>query len=141
MPPSFWKRLRVLEELDDLEQLFLGLLDAGYVLEGDLLAAGVHQLRLALAERHGAVAAGLHLAHEEDPQSNQNQQRSPTDQHGDQGRLARLFEGDQDIRGLKLFHQTVGDACLGGELGSVGVAVAGFQCPAEYLARDRDLVD
>ena len=69
--------LGLLEELDDLLQLLLGLLDAGHVLEGDLLAGGVEELGLALAEGEGLVAAGLHLAHEEDPEADDEQHRAP----------------------------------------------------------------
>src|SRR5947199_4213184 len=51
--------LWLLEELDDLLQLLLGLLDAGDVLERHLLARGVEELGLALAEGERLVAAGL----------------------------------------------------------------------------------
>ena len=69
--------LRLLEELDDLLELFLGLVDAGHVLERDLLLRARRQLRLALAERERLVAAALHLAHEEDPEADQEQERRP----------------------------------------------------------------
>src|SRR5229473_8024344 len=58
--------LRLLEELDDLLQLLLGLVHARHVLERDLLLRARRELRLALAERQRLVAAALHLAHEED---------------------------------------------------------------------------
>ncbi len=49
-PPSFWNFFGILEELDQLLDFVLGLLDAGDVLEGDLvLVAGQHP-RAALAE-------------------------------------------------------------------------------------------
>ena len=58
--------LRVLQEVDDLDQVFLGLIDAGDVFEGDAaLALGQH-LGAALAEAHRLAAARLHLPHEED---------------------------------------------------------------------------
>ena len=59
--------LRVAQEVDDLVQVFLGLVDAGDVLERHAaLALGQH-LGAALAEAHGLAAARLHLADEEDP--------------------------------------------------------------------------
>ena len=59
---------RVLEELLDLDELLDGLVDAGDVLERDLGHVLGHQARLGLAERHHAVAAALHLIHEEEEQ-------------------------------------------------------------------------
>ena len=67
--------LRVLEELDDLLQLGLGLVDAGHVLEGDAALLLGEQLGARLAEAHGAAAAGLHLAHDEEPGADDQQQR------------------------------------------------------------------
>src|SRR6185436_14692436 len=69
--------LRFLEELDDLLQLVLGFVDARDVLEGDLLLRARRQLRLALAERERLVAAALHLTHEEDPEADDEKERSP----------------------------------------------------------------
>jgi hypothetical protein len=56
--------LRVAQELDDLLQVVLGLVDAGHVLEGDAAMRLRQQLRLGLAEAHGAAGTGLHLAAE-----------------------------------------------------------------------------
>src|SRR4029453_12131132 len=58
LPAELLELLRVLEELDDLLQLFLGLLDPGHVLERDLLALARRELRLALTEGKSLVAAG-----------------------------------------------------------------------------------
>ena len=69
--------LRLAQELDDLLELVLGLVDAGDVLERHLLLRAGRQLRLALAERQRLVAAALHLAHEEDPEADQQQDRRP----------------------------------------------------------------
>ena len=49
-PPRRWNLLRVAQELDDLLQVFLGLVDAGDVLEGDAAMRLGQQLRLRLAE-------------------------------------------------------------------------------------------
>src|SRR6185436_11613390 len=69
--------LRFLEELDDLLQLVLGFVDARDVLEGDLLLRARRELRLALAKGERLVAAALHLAHEEDPEADDEQERPP----------------------------------------------------------------
>src|SRR5258706_610808 len=65
-PAELGELLRVLEELDDLFQLVLGLVDAGDVREGDLVVVLAEQLRLGLAEAHRLAAACLQLAHEAD---------------------------------------------------------------------------
>ena len=72
--------LRVAQELHDLLQLLLGLVDARHVLEGDAADLFRQQARLGLAEAHGLAAAALHLAHEEDPDADQQQHREPGDQ-------------------------------------------------------------
>src|SRR5262249_22693659 len=60
--------LRILQEVDDLLDFFLGLVAAGDVREGDLVAALIEHAGLALAEAEGAaLAAALHLPHEVDP--------------------------------------------------------------------------
>ena len=87
--------LRLLEELDDFLQLLLRLVDAGDVLERDLLLRARRQLRLALAERQRLVAAALHLAHEEDPEADHQQDGRPgVEQRRPRagGRLLRLHD-------------------------------------------------
>ena len=67
--------LRLLEELDDLLQLLLGLVAAGHVLEGDLGGALDQHLRLGLAELEGRAPAALHLAHQQQPEGQEEQDR------------------------------------------------------------------
>src|SRR6185295_12090152 len=74
--------LRFLEELDDFLQLVFRFVDASDVLERDLLLRAGGQLRLALAERERFVAAALHLAHEEDPEADDEEEGSPRIQDG-----------------------------------------------------------
>ena len=61
--------LRLAQEFDDLLQLFFGFIDAGHVLERDLLLLHGEQPRPALAERQSLVPAGLHLPDHEKPQA------------------------------------------------------------------------
>ena len=99
---------RVLQEVDDLGQLFLGLVDAGHVLEGDAVLVLGQQPGLGLAEAHGAARAALHLAHEEDPDADQQQDRQQVDQNGRQQARAGLLEVDVGAVRLQPVHQVVG---------------------------------
>ena len=83
--------LRLLEELDDFLELFLRFVDAGDVLERHLLLRARRQLRLALAERERLVAAALHLAHEEDPEADHQQDRRPRIEQRRPGARGRLL--------------------------------------------------
>ena len=77
--------LGVLQELDDLLQLDLGFLDAGDVLEGDLLLCRREQLGPRLAEGESLVPAGLHLPHDHEPDRDEEDQRAVHDEGGDEG--------------------------------------------------------
>src|SRR5262249_30496238 len=69
--------LRILEEVDDLAQLFLGFVDAGDVLERHLVLLLGDQPRARLTEGERLGAAALHLAHEEDPHANEQEHGDP----------------------------------------------------------------
>ena len=69
--------LRFLEELDDLLELFLRFVNAGDVLERHFLLRARRQFRFALAERQRLVAAALHLAHEEHPEADHDEEGRP----------------------------------------------------------------
>ncbi len=87
--------VRVLQEVDDLDEIVLGFLDAGDVLEGDAAMAFGQKLRLGLAEAHGLARAGLHLADEEDPHADQQHHGQPVNQRVGEQRVAlRRAEGD-----------------------------------------------
>ena len=77
---------RVLEEVDDLDDFFLGLFDAGHIGKGHVDLVFAEQPRAALAERHGpaAAAAALHLAHEVHPDTDQQEHREGIDEQADQ---------------------------------------------------------
>ncbi len=96
---QFLEFARVAQIVDQLLDLFLGLIATGYVGEGGLDLILTHQASLAFAKRHGTFAtAALHLTHEEDPDTDQQQHREPGDKDGgDQRRLFRLLAHHFDI--------------------------------------------
>ena len=57
------------------------------------------------------VAAALHLAHEEDPESDEEQDRCPADEDGEQRVLLRQLGEDLDLGG----DQSVGELGVGTE--------------------------
>ena len=61
--------LGILQELDDFLELDFGLVGAGNVRERDLRSIAREQLGLGFTEREGPAAAGLELAQEEEPES------------------------------------------------------------------------
>ena len=91
---------RVLQELDDLGNLLLGFLDACDVLESHGGLVRVEQAGAAAAEGHGtapAAHAALHLAHEIQPDADQQQERQQVEQEGDPGAF-RLRFGRMHLR-------------------------------------------
>ena len=72
----------IAQELDQFGDLFLGLVDPGDIGEGDLDLILAHHPGARFAEGHRAPAraAALHLAHEEDPDADQEQHREPGDE-------------------------------------------------------------
>ncbi len=72
---------RVAQELDQLADFLLGLVAAGDVGEGDLDLVLALQLGARLAEAHRALAAALlHLAHEEQPEADDQHDRQEVEQ-------------------------------------------------------------
>ena len=102
-PAELGELLRVLEERDDLFELFLGLVDAGDVVEGDLVLVLGEELGAALPERHRLAAADLHLAHEEHPEADQQDHREPVDEEDVPEGLGVLAAGvDADALGAEV---------------------------------------
>jgi hypothetical protein len=88
----------ILEELDDLDQLLLGLVRSGDVLEGDLPTVIRQQLRAGLAEAHGLAAADLELTHDQQEQDQEQHHRQGGGQHRDQPAVwLRLVVGNDVV--------------------------------------------
>src|ERR1035437_1686315 len=83
-PAPLLKLRRLAQVIDDLLQFFLGLVDAGYVLECDLLLLHREQARPALAERQRLVAPRLHLPQHEEPDEAEQNERAYVEQNGKQ---------------------------------------------------------
>jgi hypothetical protein len=125
--------VRVLQEVHDFLDLFLGLVAAGHVGKGDGVVVLVEHARLGLAEAEGAaLAAALHLAHEVHPHADQQQHGAPAHEQRHQQRafFARL-DVELDVVVDQVAHQTaieVGGLCalavIGGggyDLGAAGL--------------------
>ena len=131
--------LRVLQELDDLAQLFLGLIHAGDVgeLHLDVVFGGI-DLGPAARERHHAALGSAQAAEEEAPQHDQ--------------------EEHEDAPAEQLAHQRVGDLAavlhavlleILDELGIVdadgekapALGALGFHLALDPVGRDRDFLD
>src|SRR5205085_4320921 len=67
-PAQLLKFLRLAQELNDLAQLFLGLVNTRDIFEGNFLLLHREQTGTALAERQRLIAAGLHLADHHKPE-------------------------------------------------------------------------
>ncbi len=131
------KPLRILEEVDDLFKLLLGLLDAGDIAEGDPSGLLGQKARPRLAEAHRLAAARLHLTHEEDPDADQQQHREPGDENAPQ-RWGSLIDGngiDADAVLLKLADHIGVGWREGGQRPAVAVL------PGNLLALDGDIAD
>ena len=97
--------LGVLEEVDDLDQLGLGLVDAGHVVEGGLQLLAVVDLVLAASERQRLGGAAADPPHQEHPDGDHDAQRDdPAEQEVlPEGRLDPA--GELDLVRLQLGHQ------------------------------------
>ena len=79
------KALRIFQKVHHFLHLFFGLVATGDIGKGDGVVVLVEHARFALAETKGTpLATALHLAHEIDPDSNEQQHGAPTHQEGHQ---------------------------------------------------------
>jgi hypothetical protein len=90
------KLLRIAQELDDLLQILLGLIDASDILERNAPVRLCQKLCLGLADTHRAPGPTLHLARQENPSADKDQDRKPVDeQRHEPGRVVgRRPRGD-----------------------------------------------
>ena len=88
--------LRILQELDDLLQLHLGLVRAGHVGKGHLGRVAGKELGLGFPEGEGPAATGLELAQKEEPEP---EDHDPGKRGDDDGRdpALRLLGQDGDV--------------------------------------------
>ena len=91
--------LRVAQEFDDLLQVFLGLVDAGDVLERDPPLRFGQKLGFRLAESHRLAGAALHLPGHVDPQAQeqQNGQHAGDDREQPVVAVRRRLGGDRHV--------------------------------------------
>ena len=95
-PAELLKFLRIAQEFDDLLQLFLGFIHAGNIFEGDFFLLRGKQPGAALPERQRLVPARLHLAHHENPEPDDQQERSGLHQIRHPGIGGAVLHGDDD---------------------------------------------
>ena len=119
------------QEFHHFGQFVLGFIHTGHVLKGHTGRVLVEQARAGTAKAHGLAAATLHLAHEEDPDTDEQQHGEPRHQ---QGHVPGLF-----FRRLGLdFHllvQQAGHQLIGLDGGTVRSA------PDEGVALDLHRAD
>src|SRR5688572_23321614 len=90
---QFLKLLGFLQEVDNLLQFFFGLVDARDIFKRNLLLMCRQQACAALDEGKRLVSSALHLAHEEDPEAEDEQHRqTPGQQHSEPGVCIRRID-------------------------------------------------
>ena len=108
------KFVRVLQELDDFDELFLRFLDPGDIGEGDGRAIAGEEPSAALAERHCLAIVALRLAHHEDEDADQEKGGKEIAEQGeDASPTAGLLNVDLDRIGIS--------AGVGEELEEIGI--------------------
>ena len=97
-PAQLLEFMRILEELDDLDDFFLGLINPGHVGKCDLFAVFCQEPRAAPAERQRLVAADLHLPHQKEPEPQEEDERAPRHEERDVPRVVfRRLGVDRDV--------------------------------------------
>ena len=121
-PAQLLELARVAQELDQFGDFFLGLVATGDIGKGHGVGGLIQHARLALAEgERAALAAALHLAHEEYPDADQQQHREPGNEHIHQegGLFFRLGFDHHAVLEQVGHHPRVGRR-IGGEALAVG---------------------
>ena len=91
-PTELLKFRRIAQEVNQLLDLLLSLVTASNIDKGHRILCLIHHPRTRLAEREGtSLASSLHLAHEEHPDTDQEQHGEPTDEdiHQERGLFFR----------------------------------------------------
>src|SRR5262249_20525065 len=127
--------LRVLQELDDLFQLFTSFVDAGDVGEAHLHFVALVDLRAAARERHDPAFGAAHAAEEEAPDADEEHERNDPAKQFRQPPVRQLAVV-LDTLGLELFDQLGVFDARDGELPRFF-----FYRPADHLIADRDFRD
>ncbi len=133
--------VRLLQEIDDLLELTLGLVDTGDIVERRLDVGLDVDLGLALADRQQAAAepaALLHPSHQEHPQADEKHRRhDPAEHVFQEGALDD--PGDLDVIGLEVVRELRIDA-YGDEL-AAAVRQRLAQRALDRVGRDRHRLD
>ena len=111
----------IAQELDDLLQILLRLVDTGDVLKRDTAVRLCEQFRARLAEAERLAARALHLARQENPNTDQRNERQPRHEQRDEPRnvVGRWPRGDRDALRIKFLHQAGIVRRVGLEAGAV----------------------
>src|SRR5262249_24919375 len=135
---EFFELARLLQELDDLLELFLRLVRAGDVAEGDArLLLGV-DARPALRERHHA-RAGPHASHRECPDADEDDRgKDPREDRVQEGALVLALE--QHALLLELGHELIVRHAHGDERLLVA-RVLGLELAPDQRVRQDDTLD
>ena len=136
---------RILQEIDHLLDFLFGLVATSYIGESHLIGIFIKHARLALAKAEGtALATALHLTHEIDPDTDQQEHRAPAhQQRHEQRALFARFDVKLDTIGDQVTDQAtikVGSggpdfAIIGGDSDDFGTALTFLNdCTLDALA-------
>ena len=114
------------EEVDDLDELLLGLVDTGHVVEGGAAGVGLVQLRLRLAEPADSSGGAGGAAHQPDEEHHEQDGRTEPQQHAlpPRCRLVDRSGVDDHVLFLERGEQIV--VGVGGALGLEGCSARAF---------------
>jgi hypothetical protein len=133
----------VAQEVDQLADVFLGLVATGDVGEGDLdLVLALHlRARFAEAQCAAAAAAALHLSHEEEQQADEQDEREPVQQDiHESGAGLRRVAGNLDlaVAAQQVVHQLLVAAR---RIHAVARTVGAGDVQRDFVLADVDLAD
>src|SRR4029077_14339325 len=109
--------------------------------ESDLLRLAAGEPGLRLAEGKRLVPAALHLAHEENPDADQDQHRQPGQDGDDVSRLLRLGRLDRDAGFSEILDQVAVVRSVGREPLRLAIGAQLLVLARDLAAGDRDSSD